>query len=266
MMARRSSYQIRPPPKEVFPESTLSPGGLQLTTLFWDTGILFHQGSHAGARVGNNFEVFGCIMTHVSSKSNAPPHPIYWRRIPSPGGSFSLSGPITSFTSTAYQGGVHRVHGRYHTFARHHSPHTSPPHSHLTGANDYFSQGRAHVVPPIKTDNDQLASSETVMSHASEAAGLGPVQNGTTPGSPVDRPAGYNRGAGQHPSAPMGNSASQDHSRSPQFENPTTQPTGHDRTGVGGGRNDNIDASEVHGNAPIPAAGQPTVQPICKRG
>lgn len=66
MMPRRSSYQIRPPPKEVFPESTLSPGGLQLTTLFWDTGILFHQGSHAGARVGNNFEVFGCILTRVS--------------------------------------------------------------------------------------------------------------------------------------------------------------------------------------------------------
>jgi hypothetical protein len=65
-MARRSSYQIRPPPKEVFPESTLSPSGLQLTTLFWDTGILFHQGSHAGARVGNNFEVFGCILTRVS--------------------------------------------------------------------------------------------------------------------------------------------------------------------------------------------------------
>ena len=66
MATRRSSYQIRPPPKEVFPESTLSPGGLQLTTLFWDTGILFHQGSHAGARVGNNFEVFGCIVTRVS--------------------------------------------------------------------------------------------------------------------------------------------------------------------------------------------------------
>ncbi len=67
MMARRSSYQFRPPPKEVFPESTLSPGGLQPTTLFWDTEILFHQGSHAGARVGNNFEVFGCIMTRESS-------------------------------------------------------------------------------------------------------------------------------------------------------------------------------------------------------
>lgn len=66
VMARRSGYQIRPPPKEVFPESTLSPGGLQLTTLFWDTGILFHQGSHAGARVGNNFEVFGCVLTRVS--------------------------------------------------------------------------------------------------------------------------------------------------------------------------------------------------------
>lgn len=66
MTARRSTtYQIRPPPKEVFPESTLSPGGLQLTTLFWDMGILFHRGSHAGARVGNNFEVFGCIMTRV---------------------------------------------------------------------------------------------------------------------------------------------------------------------------------------------------------
>ena len=66
MTPRRSAtYQIRPPPKEVFPESTLSPGGLQLTTLFWDIEILFHQGSHAGARVGNNFEVFGCIMTRV---------------------------------------------------------------------------------------------------------------------------------------------------------------------------------------------------------
>lgn len=65
MTARRSTYHIRPPPQEVFPESTLTPGGLQLTTLFWDAGILFHQGSHAGARVGNNFEVFGCIATRV---------------------------------------------------------------------------------------------------------------------------------------------------------------------------------------------------------
>ena len=73
MMARRSSYQIRPPPKEVFPESTLSPGGLQLTTLFWDMGILFHQGSHAGARVGNNFEVFGCITTRAYFPSHSRP-------------------------------------------------------------------------------------------------------------------------------------------------------------------------------------------------
>jgi hypothetical protein len=77
-MARRSTYQIRQPPKEVFPESTLSPGGLQLTTLFWDAGIMFHQGSHAGARVGNNFEVFGCITTRVFLSSlsldNVPPY------------------------------------------------------------------------------------------------------------------------------------------------------------------------------------------------
>ncbi|KAI0250667.1 hypothetical protein BJV78DRAFT_546061 [Lactifluus subvellereus] len=258
MMARRSSYQIRPPPKEVFPESTLSPGGLQLTTLFWDMGILFHQGSHAGARVGNNFEVFGCITTHVSNKSNAPPHPIYWRRIPSPGGSFSLSGPITAFASTTYQGGAHRIHGRHHPFARNHPSHAPPP-PHLTAgaSNEYFPQGRAHV--PIKHDNDQLASSENALRHASEA-GLGPVQNGTAPGLSIDRPTGYHCGA-EPLSAPMGNSAPQGHDRVPQFQNPTTQPTGHDRTGVGGGRKDNIDTSEMLGSVPLPA-GQPLVQPI----
>ncbi|KAI0301641.1 hypothetical protein B0F90DRAFT_323949 [Multifurca ochricompacta] len=226
MMARRSNYQIRPPPKEVFPESTLSPGGLQLTTLFWDTGILFHQGSHAGARVGNNFEVFSCITTHVSNKSNTPPHPTYWRRIPSPGGSFSLSDPITAFTSTAYQ-------------------------------DEYFSQGRAHV--PIRRDSDQLVSSENAMRHASEA-GLGPVQNGTAPGSPIGRQAGYYRGTG-YPSAPMGNSAPQGHGRIPQSQKATTQPMGHDRTGVGGGRNNNnMDVSDRHGSVPLPAGHK--VQPI----
>jgi hypothetical protein len=188
-----------------------------------------------------------------------PPHPIYWRRIPSPGGSFSLSGPITTFASTAYQGGVHRIHGRHHSFARNHPSH-APPSSHSTGAsNDYLSQGRAHV--PVKPDNDQLASSENVLRHASEA-GLGPVQNGTAPGSPIDKPAGYNRGAG-HPSAPMGNSAPQGHHRSSQFQNPTVQSTGHDRTGVGGGRNDNIDASEMQGSIPLPPE-QPMVEPICR--
>ncbi|KAI0261601.1 hypothetical protein BC834DRAFT_895045 [Gloeopeniophorella convolvens] len=68
-MSRRSSYQLRPPPKEVFPEATHGPGGLQATTLFWDVGILFHKGSHAGARVGNRFEVFDCIMTRESSEA-----------------------------------------------------------------------------------------------------------------------------------------------------------------------------------------------------
>ncbi|KAI0296428.1 hypothetical protein BC826DRAFT_233837 [Russula brevipes] len=262
MTARRSSYQIRPPPKEVFPESTLSPGGLQLTTLFWDIGILFHQGSHAGARVGNNFEVFGCITTHVSNKSNAPPHPIYWRRIPSPGGSFSLSGPIAPFATAAYQTGAHRVHGRHHSFPRNHPSFAPlPPHMTTPLPNECFSPGRAHV--PLKHDSDQLASSENAVRHASEA-GLGPVQNGTAPGSSIDRQAGYYRGAGL-PSAPMGNSNPQGHNLIIQFQNSTTQSMGHDRTGVGGGRNTNIDADDIHGGFPLPVE-HLTVQPICKRG
>jgi len=267
MTARRSSYQIRQPPKEVFPESTLSPGGLQLTTLFWDTGILFHQGSHAGARVGNNFEVFGCIMTHVSTKSNAPPHPTYWRRIPSPGGSFSLS-PITAFATAAHQGGAIRV-GRHHPFPRNLKPssHTplGPPHTIGGAPNECFPPGRIHLAGNLKHDNDQLlASSENAVRHASEA-GLGPVQNGTAPGSSIDRQADYYRGPG-HPSAPMGNSAPQGHasaSRIHQFQNATTQSTGHDRTGVGGGRGNNIDAGDRHGGALLPlTAEQPMVEPI----
>ncbi|KAH9042544.1 hypothetical protein EDB85DRAFT_1885813 [Lactarius pseudohatsudake] len=249
-MARRSTYQIRSPPKEVFPESTLSPGGLQLTTLFWDTGILFHQGSHAGARVGNNFEVFGCITTHVSAKCNAPPHPSFWRRIPSPGSSFSLTSPITPFTSTAYQGGVHR---RHHPFPRNHSPHPQlPPHTTTGAPHEQFSQqGRATTHLPIKHDDDQRASSDGAVHHASEA-GLGPVQNGTAPGSPIDKEAGYCRGTG-YPNVSMGNSAPQGHNRNPLFQN----ATGHDRTGVGGVRNGNIDMNNRH----APPAGHPIVQP-----
>jgi hypothetical protein len=250
MMARRSGYQIRSPPKEVFPESTLSPGGLQLTTLFWDTGILFHQGSHAGARVGNNFEVFGCITTHVSAKCNAPPHPSFWRRIPSPGSSFSLTSPITTFASTAYQGGVHRV--RHHPFPRSQSPHAQlPPHSTTGTPNEHFPQGRTHL--PIRHDDDQRASSEGATHHASEA-GLGPAQNGTAPGSPIDR-AGYCRGAG-HPNLSTGNSSLQGHNRNPQYLN----AIGHDRTGVGGAHNGNIDMSNMHGSIP-PPAGHPSAQP-----
>lgn len=275
MMPRRSSYQIRPPPKEVFPESTLSPGGLQLTTLFWDTGILFHQGSHAGARVGNNFEVFGCILTHVSSKSNVPPHPTYWRRIPSPGGSFSLStNPIPAFTSAAFQGGPHR-HGRHQSYPRNSSSHTPLSHHQMAGAlNDCFSSsGRASSHVPtttIKNDNDQqLAPPEKAVRHASEVAGLGPVQNVAAAGSSIDRQAaGYYAGAGTYPSAPMGNSAplAHNHIRIPQFENATTQSTGHDRTGVGGGRNSNTDAGDMHagtgsGGLPLPVE-HPTAQPI----
>jgi len=243
-MARRSSYQIRSPPKEVFPESTLSPGGLQLTTLFWDTGILFHQGSHAGARVGNNFEVFGCITTHLSAKCNAPPHPSFWRRIPSPGSSFSLTSPITTFTSTAYQGGVHRV--RHHPFPRSQSPHAQlHPHSTTGTSNEHFSPGRPHL--PIKHDDDQRASSEGAVHHASEA-GLGPAQNSTTPGSSMDSQAGYCRGAG-YPTVSMGNSPLQGHNRNPQLQN----ATGHDRTGVGGVRDGIIDMSNRQGSIPLPA-------------
>lgn len=243
-MARRSTYQIRSPPKEVFPESTLSPGGLQLTTLFWDTGILFHQGSHAGARVGNNFEVFGCITTHLSAKCNAPPHPSFWRRIPSPGSSFSLTSPITTFASTTYQGGVHRV--RHHPFPRSQSPHAQlPPHSTTGTPNEHFLQGRSHL--PIRHDDDQRASSDGAVHRASEA-GLGPVQNGTAPGSPMDRQAGYCRGAGC-PTVSMGDSSLQAHNHNPQSQN----ATGHDRTGVGGVRNGNIDMSNSQGSIPPPA-------------
>lgn len=251
-MARRSGYQIHSPPKEVFPESTLSPGGLQLTTLFWDTGILFHQGSHAGARVGNNFEVFGCMKTHVSAKGNTPPHPSYWRRIPSSGSSISLSSPITPFTSTAYQGGVHRGHGRHHSVPRNHSPHVqTPPHSTTGPSDEHLSQGRTYL--PIRHDDDQRASSEGGVHHASEA-GLGPIQNGTAPGSPIDRQAGYCSGAG-YPNVSLGNSAVQGHIRNPQFQN----ATGLDRTGVGGVRNGSIDANIRHGSIP-PPAGHPNAQ------
>jgi hypothetical protein len=117
----------------------------------------------------------------------------------------------------------------------------------------------------LKHDNDQLlASSENAVRHASEA-GLGPVQNGTAPGSSIDRQAGYYRGAG-HPSAPMGNSAPQGHNpnRILQFQNATTQSTGHDRTGVGGGRVNNIDAGDRHGGV-LPPLEQLMVEPICER-
>lgn len=135
----------------------------------------------------------------------------------------------------------------------------------MAGAfNDCFSQGRGHV--PIRHDSDQqLASLENAVRHASEA-GLGPVQNNTAAGSTIDRQAGYYRGAGYPSAAPMGNSAPLAHTRILQFENATTQSMpGHDRTGVGGGRDNNIDAGEVHaGGVPLPAE-YPTVQPICKR-
>jgi hypothetical protein len=200
--------------------------------------------------------------TDVSNKSNAPPHPTYWRRILSPGGSFSLSSPISAFTPSTFQGGAHRVHGRHQTFLRNPSSHTPLSH-HMAGPlNDRFQSGRSHV--PIKHDSDQhLASFENAVRHASEA-GLGPVQNNSAAAgsSTIDRQAGYYRGAG-YPSAPMGNSAPQGHNRIPQFENATTQSTGHDRTGVGG-RDNNIDAlaGEMHGGGvPLPAE-YPTVQPI----
>ena len=194
-----------------------------------------------------------------------PPHPTYWRRILSPGGSFSLSSPLPAFASATFQGGAHRVHGRHQSFLRNSSSHTPLP-PHMAGAlNDRFSPGRSHV--PIKHDSDQqLASFENAVRHASEA-GLGPVQNGAAAGSStIDRQAGYYRGAG-YPSAPMGNSTPQGHNRNAQFENTTTQSTGHDRTGVGGGRDNNIDAlaGEMHGGGvPLPAE-YATVQPICKR-
>ncbi|KAI9509054.1 hypothetical protein F5148DRAFT_816986 [Russula earlei] len=260
MTARRSSYQIRPPPKEVFPESTLSPGGLQLTTLFWDMGILFHRGSHAGARVGNSFEVFGCIVTHVSNRSNTPPHPSYWRPIPSPGGSFSLSGPITTFTSAVRQGAAHRTHGRPYSFPRNLSSQAPlASHAHAREAsNESFRGGRAHL--SIKHDIDQLAASDDAVRHASEE-GLGPVQNGIAPGSSIDRQAGYYRGAGC-PSTPMGNSAPQGHNRALQIQNATTQSTGHDRTAAGVGRI-SIDATAAGVALALPAEHpMPVVQPI----
>jgi hypothetical protein len=172
--------------------------------------------------------------------------------------------------------------------------------------NDCFSAGRASS--SIKNKNDQQLASmtENAVRQASEAAGLGlgPVQNNSAaPGSSstsIDsRQTGYyHPGASSsypNPSAPMGNSAaplahhnhSHNHNiRIPQFENATTQSTGHDRTGVGGGRNGNIDAGDmmpVHGGSssssssglPLPAEHphphphphHPTAQqPICKQG
>jgi hypothetical protein len=151
----------------------------------------------------------------------------------------------------------------------------------MAGAfNDCFSAGRssAHVPTTIKNDNDQqLASTEKAVRQASEAAGLGPVQvqNSAAAGSSIDRQAaGYYSGAGTYPSAPMGNSGAplahnHNHIRIPQFENATTQSTGHDRTGVGGGRNNNIDAGDMHagsGGLPTLPTEHPTAQPICKQG
>ena len=141
----------------------------------------------------------------------------------------------------------------------------------MAGAlNECFSSGR--VGAPIKHDNDQHpASSENAVRHACEAAGLGPVHNSGAAGSSIDRQAGYYPSAGSYPSAPMGNSAPLAHShiRIPQFEfeNATTQSTGHDRTGVGGGRNNNIDAGGMHAaTSGLPlSAERPTVQPICKQ-
>ena len=153
------------------------------------------------------------------------------------------------------------------------------------------SPGRAnsrHVSSKNDNDHQLLApSSENAVRHASEATGLGPVQNlnlnsAAAPGSSFNRQAaGYYPGAGlqAHPSAPMGNSAPLSHNHHnhiriiPQFENTTTQSTGHDRTGVGGGRNTNIDAVAGDmmyagsGGLPLPAEHHPTtVQPTCKHG
>jgi len=213
-------------------------------------------------------------MTHVSNKSNAPPHPTYWRRIPSPGGSFSLSGPITAFASAACQVGPHRLHGRPHSFPRSYSSQVSLAQHNMNNGttSEGFPPGRAHSIPIKHDDNDQLASSsDNAVRHASEP-GLGPVQNGIAPGSAIDsRQAGYYRAAG-YPSAPMGNFAPQGHNRVLQIQNATTQSTGHDRTGVGGGRNGNIDAADDTRHAsgavpPFPPAEYPMPQPIpiCKR-
>ena len=135
----------------------------------------------------------------------------------------------------------------------------------IGASNDCFPQGRVHLPGNLKHDNDQLASSENAVRHASEA-GLGPVQNGTAPGSSIDRQASYYRGAG-YPSAPMGNSAPQGHNtnRIHQLQNATTQSMGHDRTGVGGGCGNNIDASDRHGGVLPLTAEQPMVEPICER-
>jgi hypothetical protein len=122
------------------------------------------------------------------------------------------------------------------------------------------------------SDNQLLATSENAVRHgASEAAaGLGPAQTSAAPGSSsINRQqhtaAGYYPGAGTaypNPSAPMMcNSAplthhNNHHIRIRQFENATTQSTGHDRTGVGGGRNSKIDAGDVYpgsGGLPLPA-------------
>jgi hypothetical protein len=137
-----------------------------------------------------------------------------------------------------------------------------PPSYTTEASNECFSPGR--VLVSSKHDKDELATSENAVRHASEA-GLGPVQNqnGTAPGSTIDRPAGYYRGAG-HPSAPMGSSAPQGHNIIIQFQNVTAQSTGHDRTGVGGGCN-NIDSGDVLGGVSLPVE-QPMVQPICERG
>lgn len=157
------------------------------------------------------------------------------------------------------------MHGRHHSFPRNHPSYTQTAPSHMTGAStEFFSSGR--VLVSSKLDSDQLAPSENAVRHASEA-GLGPVQNqnGAAPGSSIDRQAGYYRGAG-HPSAPMGNSAPQGHNRIIQFQNATTQSTGHDRTGVGGGCTNNIDAGDRLGCIPPLPAELPMVHPICERG
>jgi hypothetical protein len=176
-------------------------------------------------------------------------------------------------------------HGRHQSFPRNPSSHHTPLSHQMAGAfNECFSSGRASAshVPTtmIKNDNDQqMASSENAVRHASDAAGLGPVQNSAAPGpgSSIDRQAGYYPGAwSSNPNAPMGNSAppahNHNHIRIPQFENATTQSTpGHDRTGIGGGRNNNIDAGDMHagsGGLPLPLSAEhhPTAQPICKQG
>jgi hypothetical protein len=147
----------------------------------------------------------------------------------------------------------------------------------LSSSGRHGATSSSHV-STIKNDNDHqlLASTENAVRHASEAgAGLGPVQNlnsAVAPGSSFNRQAaGYYPGNGPYnPSAPMGNSAPLTHNhhnshiRNPQFENATTQSMGHDRTGVGGGRNINIDAAGDMmyagyggGGLPLPAEHHP---------